>query len=176
MTSSIICTYFFLSLGLFQSNDFEIAEADIQFTTSRLWEFVGKTGELSNGKVQYYYSHPHVNGETRVINPSIIVTLDKGSWFSNQKEYWLDKKSFHEMMGDTFSKILLPDDPDSPGMYLGEATSGVADNPYGQKMIIGCFWNQDFGFHIQIQTSRKELERDGESYFSILESIRSTKK
>ncbi|WP_185154097.1 hypothetical protein [Fulvivirga sp. M361] len=157
-------------------NTFEIPEAGIAFDLPKEWVLFGKTGKLEHGKVQYSYSHDHVQGEGRLINPSIIVTLDKSSWFKDEVHYLDDKLGFYTTMGDTIGPTYSPDDSKNPltikGAHFSIGTSGTEDHPYGQYLMLITFWNEKAGFHMEIQTSRVDLESKKAEYEALLASIR----
>ncbi len=155
---------------------FEIPEAGIVFEAASGWEFFSKTGKLEQGKVQYSYGHSHVQGSGRLVNPSIIITIDKGSWFTDDKNYLEEKLGFHKIMGDVIKKTYPPGDKNNPlalkNAYYSEGVSEEADHPYGQHYILITFWSEKAGVHITIQTSEKDLKTNQEVYKTLLKSIR----
>jgi len=157
------------------TNTIKIEEANIQFVLSDSWEFVSKTGKLDWGKVQYSYTHEHVQGNGRLVNPTIIVTADKGSYFTDEKNYVSEKMDFHQMMDDEMKIKFTPEDESNPlevKAYYIEGLSGTQDSPYGQKVGVVSFWTESLGFHFQLQTSIKDWEKNKEAYEAILSSIR----
>lgn len=115
-------------------------------------------------------------GENREINPSITVTVDKGSWFDGEEEYLEEKLGFHRSMGDILEKPIQYGNENSPlkslKTYYTEGQSGVENNPYGQKMLLVTFWGEEYGFHMEIQTSKSDFAANQDHYKEILASIR----
>lgn len=160
----------------FQPNKtFEIEEASIQFEASEKWEQVSKTGRLDYGKVQYSFTHPHVEGAGRQVNPALIITVDKGSWFENDQAYLEDKLGFHETMGDQLEKSSAFGEENNPLRKLQATytigTSGNEDDPYGQLLVLVSFWKPTYGFHLELHTSKKDFQENPERYQSIFETI-----
>ena len=153
----------------------EVPEANLVFEVPAGWEFSGKTGKLEQGKVQYSYSHEHVEGKSRPVNPSIILTVDKGSWFPDEKTYPEKKTDFHKAMGDTVKKTHAPVDENNPlqiHAYYAEGVSTQEDHPYGQQYIWITFWTREAGVHMEIQTSEKDLKNNEDKYRSLISSVR----
>lgn len=163
-------------MGFAQSvSTFNIDEAGISFDLPGGWTQSGKTGKLEYGKVQFDFTHPHVQGEGRVINPSIFVIVDKSSWFKSEEEYLEEKLSFHKVMDDQIDATYGKDDQENQlniACYFSIGTSGIPNDPYGQKLLLVTFWNEKCGFHLQIKTSKKHFESNQSEYEQILKSIR----
>lgn len=53
-------------------------------------------------------------------------------------------------------------------------TSGVQENPYGQLLILLTFWNEIYGFHMEINTLEEGFEQNLDRYRTIFETIKST--
>ncbi len=158
-----------------QTNKHQISEAKIMLQLPKDWELFSKTGKLEHGKVQYSFSHPQVQGAGRLVNPSITITVDKASWFTDEKNYLEEKLGFHKTMGDVIKKTYAPSDKKNPlqlkNAYYSEATCGEKDHPYGQHYIFITFWNEKAGFYMEIQTSEKDLKTNKKQYDAILKSI-----
>ncbi len=171
---SILLTFLFMLFQDLQS--FEIEEANIQFKTSNKWELTSKTGRLSYGKVQYSFSHPHVKGKDRLVNPNLIITVDKGSWFENEAAYLKEKIDFHIAMDDQLEQSVPYSNEGNP-LQLLEATytigtSGNEDDPYGQQLILITFWTPEYGVHIELHTSKMDFEINRGRYQTIFESLK----
>ncbi|MEM9687734.1 MAG: hypothetical protein AAF934_12570 [Bacteroidota bacterium] len=154
---------------------FEIPEAGIAFELPSGWSLFGKMGTLAQGRVEYNYTHGYVEGNGIVINPSIVVTVDKGSWFDDEKNYLEEKIQFYNAMGDTIERTYPPGDKNNPlqlKAYYSEGTSGEEDHPHGERYILITFWTKKSGVHMEIHTSEKELKTKALSYNAILKSIR----
>lgn len=172
MSETLLSIFLLSSLVAFsqqsQEKTFQISEANIEFTIEGDWEQTSKTGKMERGKVQYTFSHPHVQGSARLVNPSIAVTIDKGSWFENEAEYVKEKLDFHRSMDDEITNQFLPDDRANPVQsiqpHCATGESGLADNPFGQRLMLITFWNEKIGFHMEIQTSEKDLKLNPSRY------------
>ncbi|MCB0375645.1 MAG: hypothetical protein KDD04_06980 [Sinomicrobium sp.] len=154
---------------------FEIPEAGIVFEAPDGWSFVGKMGTLDQGRVEYNYTHDHVRGNGRAVNPAIIVTVDKGSWFDDEKNYLEEKIQFYEAMDDRIEKTHPPGDKHNPlkiKAYYSEGISGDPENPFGERFILITFWTEKAGFHMEIHTSGNDLKAAYEAYNAMLKSIR----
>lgn len=154
---------------------FEIPEAGIAFELPSGWSLFGKMGKLEQGRVEYNYTHGHVEGDGIVINPSIVVTVDKGSWFDDEKNYVEEKIQFYNAMGDTIEITYPPGAKNNPlrlKAYYSEGVSGEEDHPYGERYVLITFWTKKAGFHMEIHTSKKDLKTKARSYDAILKSIR----
>lgn len=153
-----------------------IEEAKIQFELDENWEAGSKTGRLDYGKVQYSFGHPHVEGEGREVNPSIIVTVDKGSWFDGEAAYLEEKLGFQRSMGDKLETSIAFGQEGNPLKnlqgYFTKGESGTEDHPYGQLLLYVTYWGEDFGFHMEIQTSKKDFEKNPQAYLDIISSLK----
>ncbi len=155
---------------------FDIPEAGVKLPLFKGWQFVSKTGKIERGKVQYVFSHNHVEGNGRLINPSIIVTLDISSWHDGEPAFLKKKLSFHKEMGDLLDTSLSPDDVKNPIKYIDayftRGTSGQPNHPYGQRLLLVTFWNEKVGFHMEVQTSEKDLENNLSNCFEMIKAIK----
>lgn len=158
-----------------QEKTFQLEEANIQFTIEGDWELASKTGKMEWGKVQYSFTHPHVEGVGREVNPNIIISIEKGSWFKSEAQYIGEKLDFHRTMDDQIGEELLPANEKNPiqsiKAYYVEGYSGFENSPYGQKLMLVTFWNEKVGFHMEIQTSKKDQELNPYRYKPVFEIL-----
>ncbi len=171
----ILCSNTIHGQQIAETNTFKIEEAGVLFDAPGGWTLASKTGDPGQGMVQYVYTHDHVKGEGQLVNPTIIVTLDKGSWFNDESHYLKEKLGYHQELDDSILRTVSPENMESPLMisaYYSEGISGLENNPYGQHLRMVTFWNEKVGFHMVIQTSLKDLQANEEHYKALLKSIR----
>lgn len=158
-----------------QQNTFAIPEANIKFSIAGDWDQSSKTGSLEQGRFQYSFTHPSVAGVAREVNPTIIVTIEPGSWFENEAEYVEEKWDFHRLMGDGITEYFAPDHDANPiesmAVHYAVGESGLDNNPYGQSLMLITFWNEALGFHMEIQTSRADLDLNPDGYKPFFRAI-----
>ena len=161
---------------LYQDNWQQVViEEGLQFEVPSGWSYVSSVGSIDKGALQVTYTlEQGIETDTRVINPMIIVTMDKPSWFKDENDYLEQKIEFHQAMGDRQERVIRSMGEENPlqinATYI-EMEFGRENSATGQKLVTATTWSKKFGLHFQLYTDPEHFTNHKEMYRKIFASI-----